>query len=100
MQWTNRFSRNEYLMMTQMTDLENGTAERLSPQRVEKWMPVAGLWEKESTTYLGADQKETREPYGILLAAPRFRDGTISTNIKLSRNESSITIESFCKELQ
>lgn len=56
---------------------------------VEKWAAIAGRWSFDgpSATYQGPDISRSMPSLGLALGSVRFRDGQISTRIKLNRNE-------------
>jgi hypothetical protein len=56
-------------------------------QPIEKWAAISGRWQfsDRSVSYLGQEEPGARLPLGIALGSIRFRDGKISTKIKLSR---------------
>jgi hypothetical protein len=57
--------------------------------RIEKWAAIEGKWKfsKSACQYLGPTENQSRQPIGMARAASRFRDGTISLKVKLSRNK-------------
>jgi hypothetical protein len=58
-------------------------------QRIEKWAAISGRWgfTDDAVQYTGPDEPGSIHPLGIALGAGRFRDGKISTRIKLSRTK-------------
>ncbi len=58
-------------------------------QRIEKWAAISGRWEftSSSARYDGPDEPGSRVPLGIALGSIRFRDGKVTTHVKLSRTQ-------------
>lgn len=56
---------------------------------VKNWAAIAGRWtfDDDLARYHGPDDASGRSPLGIALGSKRFRDGRITTRIKLSRNQ-------------
>ena len=65
------------------------TSENLprQPAPITNWAAIAGRWKFEGDTarYEGSD--DPHSPLGIAIGSTRFRDGIISTQLKLERNE-------------
>jgi hypothetical protein len=59
------------------------------PLSIDKWAAISGRWQFSGTRvkYLGPDESSARVPLGIALGSIRFRDGRVSTRVKLSRGE-------------
>ena len=74
------------------TDLKELEAQDLSnfedsTVRAEKWQPLVGLWDKKGMSYLGPEESNATQQYGVSRSSYRFRDGTIYATITLTRNE-------------
>jgi hypothetical protein len=56
---------------------------------VERWAAIVGRWAFDGSTavFKGPEEITGRPPLGLALGSIRFRDGQISTRIKLSRND-------------
>lgn len=56
---------------------------------IEKWAAIVGRWSFAGSvaTYRGPDTSRSVQPFGLALGSVRFRDGQISTRVRLSRNE-------------
>jgi hypothetical protein len=59
------------------------------PMPVGKWAAIAGRWafEGDHVKYLGPEKAAADLPFGLALGSVRFRDGRITTQVQLTRNE-------------
>src|SRR4051794_2300969 len=57
--------------------------------RVDKWAAINGKWKftKGTAQYLGPAPEQPPPPVGLARASIRFRDGLISSRVKLSKNK-------------
>ena len=56
---------------------------------VDKWAAIEGKWKFKNghAQYLGPSSEGARMPIGLAKASARFRDGSVCSRMKLSRNE-------------